>query len=166
MIAEFEGIDDSALAALTAICTDMRTRRENRDLTQVELAHELGISVSALRNWERHREFPRMPKFLHWVHRFDARLGIVDQTGTEVFPAAQVLHETQPAWEEREIRRLADTLRGLRAQCGLEQQELAAMLPWNRHQFNRLERGNVTPLPAGLCQWAYALDCRVVLVEL
>lgn len=61
--------------------SSIRQMRQRRSLTQLELAHQLGVTPSTIQNWERGRHRPSMKHLRRIAELFD--IAVVDITLSE-----------------------------------------------------------------------------------
>ena len=68
----------------------IRELREERNWTQVALAHRVGVAPSTIYNWERGRFEPRASQLRELASSFGIRMDEIDLVGEEEGKAAPV----------------------------------------------------------------------------
>jgi len=103
----------------------IRKVRLDRKLLQKDVAHELGIDVQSVRNWEQHRSNPKT----YLIPRIFDFLGYapLEPSGT-----------------------LALVLRTYRRAAGLSQERLAKLTRIDESTLSKWERGDARPMPGTL----------------
>lgn len=144
------------------LVTTLTKARYDRPLTQKELGARLGVTASAVRDWEGIRDLPAMHNFILWIDALGFRLVLVSPSGGRLraqrpqgrsLPQQVVTDLIGHLVTERN-RRLITQL-GLSARLGVTQQTM-----------NRWERCSAGIRPLHLLSWADCLGHKVELEKL
>lgn len=134
-----------------------QTRKIRGNLTQRQLAETLGLATNSVQDWELHRDIPTLPHLINWTRQLGLRLEI--DTPRALTPPE--LSSAPTTSEPQDLARLTATLRAVRRQHKLLQQDLADHLNVDRSAVVRWEARRHHPHPLTLIMWARALDCRL-----
>ncbi|MDK8171739.1 helix-turn-helix transcriptional regulator [Curtobacterium citreum] len=120
----------------TSLADALLTYRANNQLTQTQLADQLGVSLRTVGNWELGRNLPQAPA----RRRIEAVLG-----GPLAFTPARDAdgYDAEPIEQS-----IAETLRVEMARHMLNQEDVAAAVQVSQSQFSKMLRGQ-RPMTVG-----------------
>ena len=154
--------DDGEAAAREEVArwvAELRAARAAAGYAVKRLAAILGVTVTAVYNWESAKSFPTLANLIRFGRELGLRLVIVGLDGRQ--RSVQAVVKPGELWENREIRLLVAALRAERRGGGVSQDLLAARIGLSTWSLAQFEQGRLHPRPAVLAAWAAALDCGV-----
>lgn len=142
----------------TAVLCAARAAEEH---PKQQFARTLGVTEQAVNNWIGGRRVPTLPVMVNAGRALGLRLTITGLGQGRNADVQGAVTTPDGTWEQSEIRRLEECLRGKRDRSGATQEDLAPAVGVSEWSLKQFEKGHIHPRPAVLAAWAAALGCRV-----
>jgi DNA-binding XRE family transcriptional regulator len=152
------GAGRAEAARWTAVLCAARAAEE---YPKQQFAQTVGVTEAAVNNWIGGRRVPTLPVMVTAGRALGLRLTITGLGQGRNTHAQGAVTAPDGTWEQSEIRRLEESLRGKRHRRGATQEDLAPFVGVSEWSLKQFEKGSIHPRPAVLAAWAAALGCRV-----
>ena len=150
--------------ALAGLVDELAGVRRRRQVTQAALGAPLGLSGMSIANWEGGR-VPSAWNFVRWAQALRLRLVVLDESGAVWAPSSPVPRASGEQTHLYRLRVLALTLRNVRLEAGMTQEQVAATLGVSTWSVQMWENARRLPRMPWLIEWCAVLGCRLELRE-
>lgn len=147
------------MTEVSDILRRLASTRQDLGMTRDEIATQLAVGRSTVREWEHTHQVPTLAHLVTWSQLLGSRIILLDPSGKVLRPT--LARRTRETHASRETRRLALALRNQRRAREHSQQWLAEQLGITRPSVSRLENAGTTPRVQALAHWAALFHCEL-----